>query len=141
MRRAFRTVDTFRGPGQAPPGRNGRTASAWSGRFRRKKQMWHEMMGDVPGSEIGPRPFLGRRTSHEGPTTHLLGVPRPAVRAIHAAERPRRHSGEHVQLAQGPATVPWLPRDPSWLSNPPRHPVEGVRDPEGFAFTAVSPFY
>jgi hypothetical protein len=27
------------------------------------------------------------------------------------------------------------------VSNPLRHPVEGVRDPEGFAFTAVSPFY
>ena len=26
-------------------------------------------------------------------------------------------------------------------SNPPQLPVEGVRDPEGFAFTAVSPFY
>jgi hypothetical protein len=26
-------------------------------------------------------------------------------------------------------------------SNSPRLPVEGVRDPEGFAFTAVSPFY
>ena len=26
-------------------------------------------------------------------------------------------------------------------SDPPQLPVEGVRDPEGFAFTAVSPFY
>ena len=35
--------------------------------------------GRCAGEEIGPRPFLGRRLCAEGPTTHRLGVPRPAV--------------------------------------------------------------
>ena len=35
-----------------------------------------EMMCDVPG--IDARPFLGRSATRRGPTTRLLGAPRPA---------------------------------------------------------------
>ena len=46
-----------------------------SGRFRRKKQMWHEMMGDVPGIFLVPDPSLGGAPQAEGPTAHRLGAP------------------------------------------------------------------
>ena len=48
------------------------------------------MTGDVPGSELVPDPSLGGAPRAEGPTTHHLGVPRPAVRAITLADSPGR---------------------------------------------------
>ncbi len=49
------------------------------GRLRRKKQMWHEMTGDVPGRLSVPDPSLGGAPRNEGPATHHLGAARPTV--------------------------------------------------------------
>ena len=66
---------------------------------------------------------MTRRLSH--PPRRFAGPDSPAQASIRA--RPN----------DGPAAV----ASSLLASNLPQHPVEGVRDPEGFAFTAVSPFY
>ena len=76
---ASRAVDHLREPGASPAEKAWTDRVRWSGRFRRKKQMWHEMMGDVPGRILVPDPSLGGAPQVEGPTTHRLGVPCPAV--------------------------------------------------------------
>ena len=42
---------------------------------------------------------------------------------------------------QGSTTVPRLKQIPSWPLAAPNIPLGSAQDPEGFAFTAVSPFY
>ena len=97
--------------------------------------------GRYAGEDIGPRPFLGRRAS-------ALRAPRHTILACRVP--PFEPSGRsNVSSPMRASTSNWLrPKGGPEVaastflaSNPPRHPVEGVRDPEGFAFTAVSPFY
>jgi hypothetical protein len=45
------------------------------GRLRRKKEMWHELMGDVSGIRLVPDPSLDGTPQAEGPTAHRLGTP------------------------------------------------------------------
>ena len=77
---------------------------------------------------------------NEGPATHHLGAARPAG----LRQPPGRAA---AGISPGTPARDWL-NDGSataatslLASDPPQLPVEGVRDPEGFAFTAVSPFY
>jgi hypothetical protein len=67
------------------------------GRSHRKKRMWHEMIGDVSGSELFPDPSLGGAPQVEGPTTRLLGPPWPAVCAMHPLYRPAGQPGTDVE--------------------------------------------
>ncbi len=99
------------------------------------------MTDDVPGKIKLPDPSLGGAPQVEGPTTHRHGVTRPAVQATDRSIRRAGKSGEPDRLAHGLATVPWRPLNSLLAFDLPQLPVEGVRDPEGFAFTAVSPFY
>jgi hypothetical protein len=69
----------LRGPETCPAEKDWTNRVRESGRFRRKKQMCHEMTGDVPGTKLVPDPSLGGEPLLEGPTTHRLGVPRPAL--------------------------------------------------------------
>ena len=70
-----------------------------SGRVCRKKPMWREMTGDVPGNDKVPDPSLGGAPQAEGPTTHRLGVTRPAVRAIDRSCTARRYYRRAHRLA------------------------------------------
>ena len=60
----------------------------------------------------------------------------PFARAIARPDIPARTSN-WARPCDGPVAA----ANSLLASNLPQHPVEGVRDPEGFAFTAVSPFY
>ena len=66
---------SIREPGSGPDRKVWTDRVRWSGRVRQKKQVWHEMMGDMPGIELIPDPSLGGAPQVEGPTTHLLGAP------------------------------------------------------------------
>ena len=57
-----------------------------SGRGRRKKPMYGEMKCDVPGMKSPTLPWAVSLAT-EGPTTHLLGVPRPAEPAVLEPDR------------------------------------------------------
>ena len=90
---------------------------------------------------LGPRPFLGRCASERGPrdAPSWRGASRRLSPAA-SPDVPREYpgaAGDSAWLNDGTATA----ANSLLASDPPRLPVEGVRDPEGFAFTAVSPFY
>ena len=86
-----------------------------------------------------PRPFLGRPASRLGPrdapSWHVASRRSSPLRAPGAAGM-TGVSDDPGRPGDGPVAVPTL-----LASDPPRPPAGGVRDPEGVAFTAVSPFY
>ena len=65
----------LRSRGPSPAGKVGTVRVRGSGRFRRKKEMWHEMTGDVSGIRLVPDPSLDGTPQAEGPTAHRLGTP------------------------------------------------------------------
>ena len=97
-----------------------------------------EKNGDVPGTDV-PDPSLGGVPRAEGPATHRLGASRPVDRAPGCRPAPTGMTGgsdDPGRPGDGPVAVRTL-----LASDPPRPPAGDVQDPEGVAFTAVSPFY
>ena len=111
-----------------------------SGRFRQKKQMWHEMTGDVSGMDDSPTlpwaAHLRLRAPRRTVLAHRDPPLEPFPRRLAGPDNPAQAS-RRARPNDGPATA----ANSLLASDRPQHPVEGVRDPEGFAFTAVSPFY
>ena len=97
-------------------------------------------MGDVPGMVLIPDPSLGGAPQVEGPTAHRLGAPCPAITASQLSTG-RQFTPAQTSIRTRPDDGPPAATNSLLASICPQHPVEGVQDPEGFAFTAVSPFY
>ena len=112
----------------------------WSGRVRRKKPMCHEMTGDVPGISLSPTLPWAARLGLRAPRHTVLACRVPPLEPIACRLAPPDNPGGTSTRAR-PSDGPAAAASSLLASDPPRLPVEGVRDPEGFAFTAVSPFY
>ncbi len=86
-----------------------------------------------------PDPSLGDQPRDRAHTTRLLGAPHPAEPAI--LELARLGSLENpASIADRKTSGPVVITTSLKLA-PPERRVRGVRDSEGIAFTAVSPFY
>ena len=104
--------------------------------------MSDEGSGDVPGTDV-PDPSLGVVPRTERPSRRTVFKPHRV--SADRARGQRAGAGRHdpADLGQpeeepgdGPVVALTL-----LASDPPRPPAGDVHDPEGVAFTAVSPFY